>query len=154
MKCEKVIESFLKQDDSRYPAFLIRLHIAFCSRCREEIRALQKIFVEARTGYPFAIPRDMSGPVMRAIINSDLVYKKDISSVKWLFPGVIIFASIFLVSYSDSFIWLKGHFGGVLEVPLFIVLGLAITFYAALFIGTHLEMMGKFIEFINDKIHQ
>jgi hypothetical protein len=154
MKCKKIIDSFLNQDDSRYPVFLIRLHIAFCSRCRKEIRTLQKIFVKARTSSPFEMPGDMSGPVMRAIINSDVVYKKDISSGKWLFTGVVIFASIFLVSYSNSFIWLKSHFGSVLEVPLYMVLGLAITFYAALFIGTHIEMMRKFIEYLNDKIHQ
>jgi hypothetical protein len=33
------------------------------------------------------------------------------------------------------------------------VLGMAITFYAALFIGTHIEMMRKFIVYIGNRIH-
>jgi hypothetical protein len=153
MKCEKAVASFLGQDDSRYPLFFIRLHIAFCSKCRKEIKALQKIFVYARTSSPFIMHEDLNGTVMRAISKSDVVYQKDISSAKWLFTGAVIFASIFLVSYSDSFIWLRGQFGSVLEVPLYMVLGTAITFYAALFIGTHLEMMRRFVKFIEERIH-
>jgi hypothetical protein len=154
MKCEKAIASFLNQDDSRYPLFFVRLHIVFCAKCREEIKSLQKIFINARTDSPFIMSEDLSSPVICAIFKSDMVYKKDISSGKWLVTGAVIFSSIFLVSYSDSFIWLRGQFGSVLEVPLYMVLGLAITSYAALFIGTHLEMMGRFVVFISNKIHQ
>lgn len=153
MKCEKAIASFLNQDDSRYPAFLIRLHIAFCSKCRKEISALQNIFVYARTSSPFIMPGDLSASIMRSIIKSDIVYKKDISSGKWLFTGAVIFASIFLVSYSDSFIWLKWHFGSGLEIPLYIVLGFIITIYFALYIGSHLDSLKKFVKLIENRIH-
>jgi hypothetical protein len=153
MKCEKIIASFLNQDDSRYPVFFIRLHIAFCSRCRNEIKALQNAFIRATTASPFSMPLDLSDPIMRRIFKSDVIYEKNISSAKWLFSGVIIFASIFMLSYSESFIWLREYFGRGLEIPLHIVLGLVITFYAALYIGTHIDDMKKFAKFIENRIH-
>ena len=103
MKCEKIIDRFLNQDDSRFASFLVRVHIAFCLKCRNEIKALQKIFVKARTTAPFVTPYDMSDSVMRRILASETVHENNISTAKWFFPGAVIFASIFLVSYSDSF---------------------------------------------------
>ncbi|MBN2401617.1 MAG: hypothetical protein JXN64_04385 [Spirochaetes bacterium] len=153
MKCEKVINDFLNQDDSRYPAFLIRLHIAFCSRCRKEVSILQKIFVYARTSSSFKMPDDLSNPIMRRIFKSDVIYEKNISSSKWLLSGIVIFLSIFLVSYSDSFIWLRSHFGSLLEIPLYIVMGFIITLYAAMYIGTHIDDMRKFVKFIENRIN-
>ena len=153
MKCEKVINDFLNQDDSRYPAFLIRVHIALCSKCREEIKALQNIFIQARTGSPFKMPQNLTDQVMRVVLNSDAVYEKNISSAKWLFTGLVILASIFLVSYSDSLIWLRSHFGSILEVPLFIVLGFVITIYSALYIGSHMDDLKKFIKYVENRIN-
>ncbi len=153
MKCERVIQSFLKQDDCRYPSILIRLHITFCSACREEIRNLQKIFVSVHKASPFAMPEDLSDEIMRRIFKSGPMFENNISSSKWFYTGVILFASIILVSYSDSFIWLREHFGRELEIPLNIVLGLAITSYAASYIGTHIEGVKKFAEFISHKIN-
>ncbi|MFH0976683.1 MAG: hypothetical protein V1874_12945 [Spirochaetota bacterium] len=153
MKCEKAIADFINQDDSRYPAFLIRMHIAFCSKCRKEVREMQKAFVLARTTSPFVMSKDITESVMLAISKSDMFYGKNISSAKWISTGSVIFASIFLVSYSDSLIWLKTHFGSVLEVPLFMVLGSVITAYAALYIGTHINGLKRFVKFIESWIH-
>ena len=153
MKCEKIINTYLNQDDSRYSAFQVRLHILFCRKCRTEIKAMQNIFVKARTNSPFIMPEDMADPVMRILFNSETFYEKNISSAKWFFPGAVIFSSIFLVSYSDSFIWLKLQFGGVLEVPVYIVLGLIITFYSALYMGTHTDELKKFLEFLESRMH-
>ncbi len=153
MKCEEVIERFLGQEDGRYPAFFIRLHIVFCSRCRNEIRALQSIFIKAATSSSYTMPYDATGEVMRSIFKSAIIYEKNISSVKWLFTGAVIFASIFLVSYSESFIWLRSHFGSGLEIPVYIVLGLIITFYSAMCIGSHMDGLKKFIKFIENRIH-
>jgi hypothetical protein len=153
MKCERAIANFLNQDDSRYPVFFVRLHTAFCSRCRNEIKTLQNIFIQVRTGSSFAMPLDLSDPIMRRIIKSEVIYDKNISSTKWLLSGVIIFASIFMLSYSESFLWLRVHFGSELEIPLFMVLGAGITFYSALYIGTHIDSMKKFVKFIENRIH-
>lgn len=153
MKCDKVIKSFLNQDDSRYPSLLIRSHMLVCTKCREEIRMMSNVFLKASVVSLYAMPKDLSDLVMRRIRLSETAYAKDISSTKWLFTGVIIFASIFMVSYSESFIWLRRHFGSELEVPLNMVLGLIITVYSASFVGTHLDGAKKLLEFINNKIH-
>jgi hypothetical protein len=108
---------------------------------------------------PFQMTGDLSNAVIRKIYNSNQLYgtnadfEKNISPSKWFYSGVILFASIMLVSYSESFISLRKHLGSSLEIPLNIVLGLIITVYAASYIATHLEALKKFAEFINNKIH-
>jgi hypothetical protein len=159
MKCEKIIHSYLEQEESRYPSLRVRLHLLLCSSCREEVRGLQKVFVSARVMVPFQMTGDLSNAVIRKIYNSNQMYgtnadfEKNISPSKWFYSGVILFASIMLVSYSESFISLRKHLGSSLEIPLNIVLGLIITVYAASYIATHLEALKKFAEFINNKIH-
>jgi hypothetical protein len=159
MKCEKIIQDFLQQEECRYPSFMIRMHTILCSSCRKEIRRLQKIFTNARSVSPFVIPGDMSNLVMRKIFNSDsmirdnAVFSRNISPSKWFYSGAILFSSIILVSYSESFSRLKVSLGSAIEIPLNIVLGLAITIYAASYIGTHIEELKRIAEFINHKMH-
>lgn len=152
MKCDKVIERFLNQNDSRYPSFFVRLHMLFCPGCRDEMRMLRDVILKSRSVSSYAMPRDLSNLIMGRIYKSDLVYEKNVSSTKWLFSGAVIFASIFLVSYSESFKWLKNHFGSGLEIPLYIILGMGITIYSASYIGTHIDVFKKLVEFVSNKI--
>jgi hypothetical protein len=154
MKCDKAIQNFLEQEDCLYIPFRVRWHALLCSECREEIQSLKKIFTKAQNSYCFPMPEDLSGIIMEKITESNIIYEGKVSSSKWLLTGVIIFVSIFLISYSDSFIWLRQYFGSDLEIPLNLVLGMVITLYAASFIGSHLDDVKKIIDFFNDKIHQ
>ncbi len=152
MKCEEAVQFFLKQEDNKLP-LLLKLHMMFCPGCRKEIHELQGIFSGALGNPPFIMARDMSESVMSTIALSELNREIDFSPLRWLLVGLTIFASIFLISYSDSFIWMKEHFGSGLEIPLNLVLGIAITCYAVFYIGTHLESAKKLAGIIIDKIH-
>lgn len=154
MKCEKMIEYYLKQEQSDYLPLIVRWHMLFCPGCRSEVRKIRNVVKEAGTTSLYKIPVDMSDLIMNEILMSNVQYDKDVSSLRWFFAGLLIFLSIFLVSYSDSLIWLKGHLGSGLEIPLNLVLGIAITVYAVFYIGTHLEQAKKLVDFINSKIHQ
>jgi hypothetical protein len=159
MKCEKIIINYLEQEDCRYPSLMARFHMILCSSCREEIHKLRDNFIDARMSSPYTMPVNLVDSIMRKIYNSghvsenDIIAEENISPSKWFYSGVILFASIILLSYSDSLTWLKGYFGSALEIPLNIVLGLIITVYAASYIGTHLDGVKKFAEFINSKIN-
>jgi hypothetical protein len=61
----------------------------------------------------------------------------------WIGAGAILLCSMFLVPFSNSFAWLRDSFGSSLEVPLHIMLGIAIATYATLFIGTHVDQVAE-----------
>ena len=153
MKCNNAIQSFLESEDGGYIPFAVRWHIMLCRSCRNEIRVMRDIFLNAQIQPMIKIPRDMTDLIMRKIIDSDVVFEKNISFYRWLLAGLVILASMFLISYSNSFTWLKQHFGSGIEIPINIVLGLVISLYAASFIGTHIDEAKRFIEIINNKMH-
>ncbi|MBN2040815.1 MAG: hypothetical protein JW864_12300 [Spirochaetes bacterium] len=153
MKCKNAIQSFLDSEDSCYIPFPARLHMVFCKSCRNEINTMRNIFNNAKYQPTPEIPVDMAGIIMDKISDSNIAFEKHISFYRWLFAGLVISASMFLIPYSDSFAWLKQHFGSGLEIPVNIVLGLVVTSYAASFIGTHIDEAKKIIKIISDKIH-
>ena len=95
---------------------------------------------------------DMTEIIMNSIYANAHIFRKNISSTKWISVGSLIFLSIIGITFSDSIIWLRSHFGVSFEVPLSIVMGLAITIYVCLYIGTHIEETRKFIGHFTGKV--
>ncbi len=153
MKCNSVIKHFLELEDYMYLPYSIRWHILLCKSCRKEILSLQKNLNKVKRSEPFEMPNDLSSVIMDRIFASPVLYKKNISSTKWLSAGSLIFLSIFMISFSDSFTWLRHHFKGDLEVPLNIVMGIIITLYIALFIGAHLDEAKKVLAYFDKEAH-
>jgi len=153
MRCNKMLQAFFESEESCYVPFLVRWHMMFCKSCRSEILAMRNIFRNARIHSTVAIPRDLTDSIMAKIGDSSELFEKSISFYRWLFVGIVIFASMFLISFSNSFTWLKQQFGSVLEIPVNIVLGFVISLYAASFIGTHIDEAKKLFEIINNKMH-
>ena len=151
MKCNSTIRSFLELDNYMALPFSIRLHMVFCKRCRDEIYSLQNTFLMLRESAPFDILDNLSSLVMNSIYAGPVLYPKNVSSAKWLSVGLLIILSMFGITFSNSFHLLKDYFGLPLEIPLNIVMGLAITIYVALFIGSHLEETRKFLSYFYKK---
>jgi hypothetical protein len=144
MKCDDAIERFLQREDYHIP-LEIRLHILFCPLCRMEINRLRDFFISLRDYAPYSIKEDLTDSVMRFIQEDDVDSVQHISSRTWLIAGFVLLASNFIIQYSDSLRWLKTHFGRDLEIPLHIIMGLMISVYAVIFIGTHLEELKRYI---------
>lgn len=147
MKCNSIMKCFMELDNYRSLPLQIRGHLIFCTRCRKDILSMRRALETILNKKPYDTSEDLSNNIMEQIATSQVIYKMDISSLKWISVGLIIFASIFLVSFSEPLNWLKGHFGWRLEVPLNIVLGLVISLYATLFIGTHIDEMKNILHF-------
>jgi hypothetical protein len=140
MRCESIIDRVLHAKGDSLP-LVVRFHILHCSHCRKEADLILKRDSSMRGFYPFEAPMGLVDTVMRSINLGEVPYKSSVSSEKWLGAGVILFLSIFLASYSDTRVWLTATYGDLFEVPFNIVMGIAITSYAVLFIGTHLDRL-------------
>ncbi len=154
MRCEKAIARFLDLDQQERLPLALRLHLAHCAKCRNEVRSLSQTFHSLGDVSGVVMPRDMGDGVMRMIRLSATTYGRSMSLFNWMSGEILIIASLVLIQFNDPRVWLEGHFGGSLEVPLNIVLGLVITVYSSVFIGTHLKEFKGFVGRVQKKFGQ
>ena len=146
MKCEKAVEEYLKIEGNSHTPVLLKIHIFFCSECRKEIARLKKLFILLRNDSLYKSSRDMTSSVMDILRRESIYTAKTISGLKWVTIGSIIFFSILLLNFSESFLWLKNEFGSDLTIPLSIVMGFAFTAYATVLVACNYENMKKYLE--------
>jgi hypothetical protein len=142
MKCETVMDMVLKADVGRV-LLRTRLHFLVCPSCRRECARLRGVILDAKKVPPFRAPEGLSDRIMHAIELMDVEYHHRISQGKWLTAGGVLTAGIFLLPFSDALAWLNTRFGDAFDIPLQLVLGISITIYAAVFIGSHLEYLRR-----------
>ncbi len=145
MRCERFMERYLGIDNGENLTLPMRVHLLRCVSCRAETAALQAVMNDMERCSISTMDRDVSDAVMSAILGSHGAYGKRIALYKWIGTGVTIFASIFVLTLSDSLALLKANYGGNLEVPLSIVMGVVITIYATVFIGTHMDEFTRWL---------
>lgn len=145
MKCEKAIEEYLKIEGHSHTPVILKLHLIFCSECRKEISRLKKLFVLISNDSLYKSSRDVTASVMDIIRRESIYTVKTISGFKWVTIGLIIFFSILLLNFSESFLWLKNEFGSDFTIPLSIVMGFAFSAYAAILVGCNYEYMKKYL---------
>jgi hypothetical protein len=138
-----MFKRFLELDNNAPLPLSVRVYMVFSPRFKREVRSLQSVLRQFRSETAFSLPPDLSEEIMRRIEILDLRYGHNISTMRWVFTGVVIWLSIMLITFSDSFSWLTGHFGARLLLPVNIVLGLGISIYAACYILSHLDDLKK-----------
>ncbi len=153
MECETAIEKYLKYPGGIKIPLLLRVHMLFCQSCRSEIQLLKIEFQKIRNSAPYEIPEDITETVMAQVQLLEKSYENEISYFKWIAVGVIIVGSRFVFTFSDSLVWLQGHFGKQLDIPLNIILGLVMTGYAILFVGTHIDDIKRNVPYLTEKFH-
>lgn len=149
MKCDKAVESFMELDDYREIPFLLRLHILICKKCRAEVAALTAALDILASESPFKVQRSFTLSVMNKITGESLSHGGKVSGAKWVFAGTVLFLSIFLVNFSESFIWLEEQFGSQYTIPFSIVLGLVLTAYLSIVIGCNYEAVKKYLDHLH-----
>jgi hypothetical protein len=125
---------------------ILRFHLLFCSECRREISRLRDLFVFVKNDSLYKSSYDISTSVMNIIRRESAFNGKTISGLKWVTIGSIIFLSILLINFSESFVWLKGEFGSGYTIPMSIVMGFVLTAYATILIGCNYESIKKYLE--------
>jgi hypothetical protein len=153
MNCETVQKKFLEMDNGSRIPVSVMIHTLYCSRCRNIISVLSGKFASMRSEAPFDMDRDLCEQIMLDVFRSDVQYEHNVSGLQWGVAGAIILVSMFLIPFSHSFGWLRNYFGRGLELPVSIVLGLAMCFYALIGIFSNLEHLKKFVENLPRKIH-
>lgn len=141
MKCEKFMTDFLGSDDFSNMGLRMRLHMFRCANCGREAHKMSALMEDLRETSPYRINSSISNMIMSQIALKESFRESRITWEKWFIIGAVIFFSLFLIHFSESFIWLKSEFGDNLTVPLSIVLGSIFTLYAVIVTGINYESM-------------
>jgi len=146
MKCEKFMTEFMAIDDYENMGLSMKLHQFICRRCSTEARELTTAMRILQQGTPFRMKSSISDKVMSAIIKREAFSENRITWTNWISIGSLIFLSILLINFSDSFIWLKAEFGADLTIPVSVVLGSIFSLYAMIVTAVNYESMKSVVE--------
>jgi hypothetical protein len=156
MRCESFLDRYDLLDAGEEPGILLRLHLARCPRCQEKVLAVNGALAAYRE--ESAAPGfDEEGGSMRegaffAVEEDERVDERIMAAVRllpkprreanvrdWAIAGGLIVASMALIPFDQSISSIKEIFGTSYALPLSLVLGIALTVYAAVFIATHMD---------------
>ncbi len=148
MKCEEVMQRIMETDNDRKLSGRLLAHINGCDSCREEYRRLTEAeLLLSSSNSPYR--PELTDAVMQRIAEEEpaaFSYSDGPMPVRnWLIAGIILLSSFVLVTFSDSFIWLRQVMGGLVEIPLSLILGIAASLFWMMFIGTHLDSVARFL---------
>lgn len=146
MKCDNALERFMELDDYRDIPFMLRVHLFYCKKCREEAAAIIAAMDLLSAESPYTAPAGLPLIIMNRILDESLSHVGKVSGTKWAVVGTVIFSSILLINFSESFLWLQEQFGSQYTLPLSIVMGLVITAYLSIVVGCNYEAMKKYYQ--------
>ncbi|MGO8695234.1 MAG: hypothetical protein ACLQMF_16350 [Rectinemataceae bacterium] len=123
-------------------------HLDSCDLCRAKVKAFQKAiltFSEDIASLPSAAEGEFDDRVM-AIVRLLPEPQHEFFTVRdWIIAGFVILLSMALMPLGQDFERLLAVFGTSFALPLALVLGLGITIYGVLFVGTHIDEAMDFV---------
>jgi hypothetical protein len=123
----------------------IFMHLLFCSSCAGEARKLYLAEETLRTQF-FPISPDVEDAVMRQIENvadevEDAEY--DSSFYGWVVTGIVVLLSLSSVFFGMNFKQVAVSQGLSFIIPISVTIGVVLTTYGAVFIGSHLKELSE-----------
>jgi hypothetical protein len=125
----------------------IALHILFCSRCASEFQRLKTARDLLKTGCIPPSP-DFTDAVMAVILGEEapeqekaafLELPGGVSTRGWVIAGLVILVSLATAFFGSDFITIVSVYGSSFLFPLGVIIGVIVTAYGSLFIGSHIE---------------
>jgi hypothetical protein len=153
MTCNTLLDKIYEFDGeepfSLWDRLQIALHMVFCPRCAERIVRLEAVRDILRTGF-FPTPLDIADSVMDSIhadvfdMAADMPFEEEELSPEvpfggWVVTGLVVLFSLATSFMGMDFISLAAAQGSSFLLPVGITIGVVVTGYGALFIGSHLK---------------
>ena len=151
MNCDTVMDTvYMSDKDNSLPQiiqFRIALHLMFCANCAGELRNLQRVEEIMKTD--FLAPSPGFEDVLMERLYEEAGDEADIdvkieapagfSFRLWVFVGSFVLISLSSSFFGLNFIEIAAVKGSSFLLPVGITVGVALTCYGAMFIGSHLK---------------
>jgi hypothetical protein len=131
----------------------VALHLFFCSRCAARIALLEAAEDLMRTGFfpeDSALEKSLEDAVMGRIAAEygDQPFEEpdipaEISLRRWVVSGFVLLLSLATVIFGLDFDRVAASYGSSYLLPVGITIGVVITGYGAMFIGSHLKELAE-----------
>ena len=149
--CHNVQENFHNTDENVPVFYQIRvdLHLLLCPHCANELNKL-KIIKEIMTNDFLLQPPGMEDVIMEKINNEQIEDENKIYDVpagfsfrSWVIIGFLILFSLSSTFLGFNFIQIANEEGLSFLLPIGLTIGIALTCYGAIFIGSHLKELSS-----------
>jgi len=145
MTCERILEKVYEMDDSMSPLTRIRigLHIISCPDCAQEVERFEVCKDILR--HDFLPVSNLEDAVMAMVAAEEAPAAEEIevpgglSTRGWVIAGLVIFVSLATAFFGLDFNQVAVAAGISFMIPVGITIGIVLTCYGALFIGSHLK---------------
>jgi len=150
MKCNDALDMVYESEEALPlgKRLSVAFHIILCGQCAAHLGNYEKARFLLKTEF-FPPSPDFSDSIMNSIYREDEEYEEEASghlmeaggfSVRgWVIAGLALIISLATIFFGQDFASIVRDQGSSYLIPLGILIGVAITVYGALFIGSHLK---------------
>jgi len=150
MNCIKVMDMVYDEDSSLLNQIQISFHTFFCPSCAQKIELYQAAREIMKNDF-FQLSPDIENQVMARISCEEELSETEssfsipgvLSTRGWVIAGLIIMISLVTAFFGLDFKNLVSQSGNSFLLPMGITIGIVLTSYCALFIGSHLKELSE-----------
>jgi len=152
MTCPEILDMVYEESDSMplFNQIRVWLHTIFCPNCAQEIERyhvsrsiLQNEFFPITPGFEESIMAKIDTLENQQEAKDGYAVPGGLSTRGWIIAGLIIFISLATAFFGFDFRNLTDESGISFLLPMGITIGIVLTTYGALFIGSHLKELSE-----------
>ena len=146
VNCQTALDSVYEDENTPLSAFAYlraTLHLMLCPQCSKELKQLRSVEEIMKTDF-FPTSPDFEESVMGRLLENVQTEEKnqvptDLSFRRWIITGFFVIFSLSTVFFGANFIEISNAEGSSFLLPIGLTIGMVLTCYCALFIGSHLK---------------
>lgn len=151
MNCVKILDIVYEQEDmSLFNRIRVGLHLLVCPDCAQEVERfelcrdiLNNDFMFSAPGHEDAVMPMISAEEEEIAEAREAEVPGGFSIRGWIIAGIVMLVSLATVFFGLEFNKIALISGMAYTIPIGITIGIALTVYGALFIGSHLKILSE-----------
>jgi len=145
MSCAKILDIVFEQqeDMSLFNRIRVGLHLLVCPDCAQEVERFEVCRDMLQDDFLFLAPDDETVNTAEALETIDAEIPGGFSIRGWIIAGIVMLVSLATVFFGLEFNKVALIAGMAFTIPIGITIGIALTSYGALFIGSHLKDLAE-----------
>jgi hypothetical protein len=150
MSCAKILDIVYEQEDmSLLNRIRVGMHLLVCPDCAQEVERFEVCRDILHNDFMYPAP-DLEDSIMSMISAEEAVNTAETAEARdaeviggfsirgWIIAGIVMLVSLATVFFGLEFNKVAHIAGMAFTIPIGITIGIALTSYGALFIGSHL----------------
>jgi hypothetical protein len=132
-----------QEDMSLFNRIRVGLHLLVCPDCAQEVERFEVCRDMLQDDFMFLAPAEETVNTEEITEARETEVPGGFSIRSWIIAGIIMLVSLATVSFGIGFSKVALIAGMAFTIPIGITIGIALTSYGALFIGSHLKDLSE-----------